>query len=282
MHPHDSRTWQRPADSAPSSRPVSARLVDPEDDLPSATYGGDYETTRIPHYSPGDPVSGPTGLDLLADPEPLPYVDPAISARHAALTPDMLTPDIDRDDRVDERVATADRRGTQDLGLLLLRVAVGAILVAHGLQKAFGFGGGQGLESFKNSLSDMGYQHADVLTYVAAGTQLAAGVLLVLGLFTPLAAAAALAYLINGLAANVAAQHAAGYIGFFLPNGNEYQILLAVALVAIILVGPGRYGFDAGRGWARRPFLGSFAALLLGIGVGVGTWILLNGSNPLG
>src|SRR5262249_27022604 len=207
----------------------------------------------------------------------LPYVDPASSARHAA-----LTPGIDRDNRVDERVATADRRGTQDLGLLLLRVAPGATLVAHGLQKAFGLWGGQGLDSFKNPLSDMGYQHADVLTYVAAGTQLAAGVLLVLGLFTPLAAAAALAYLINGLAANVAAQHGAGYIGFFLPNGNEYQILLAVALVAIILVGPGRYGFDAGRGWARRPFLGSFAVLLIGSGVGVGTWILLNGSNPLG
>jgi putative oxidoreductase len=277
MHPHDSRTWQRPVDSASSSRPVSARLVDPEDDLPSATYDGDYETTRIPHYSPGDPVSGPTGLDLLADPEPLPYVDPAISGRNAA-----LTPGIDTGDRADERVAAADRRGTQDLGLLLLRAVVGAILVAHGLQKAFGLWGGQGLESFKNSLADMGYQHADVLTYVAAGTQLAAGVLLVLGLFTPLAAGAALAYLVNGLAANVAAQHAAGSIGFFQPNGNEYQILLAVALVAIILVGPGRYGFDAGRGWARRPFLGSCAALLLGIGVGVGTWILLNGSNPLG
>ena len=35
---------------------------------------------------------------------------------------------------------------------------------------------------------------------------------------------------------------------------------------AFILTGPGRYGFDAGRGWARRPFIGSFVALLLGIG----------------
>jgi putative oxidoreductase len=254
--------------------------VDPEDDLPSATYGGDYETTRIPHYSPGDPVSGPMGLDLLADPEPLPYLDPAISGRHAALAPDM--DDMETGEPTDQRVLAAGRRGTQDLGLLLLRVVVGGILVAHGLQKAFGLWGGQGLDSFRNSLSDIGYQHADALTYLAAGTQIASGVLLVLGLFSPLAAAAALAYLINGLAANVAAQHDAGYIAFFLPDGIEYQILLAVALVAIILVGPGRYGFDAGRGWARRPFLGSFAALVLGIGVGVGTWILLNGSNPLG
>jgi len=244
--------------------------------VPSATYGGDYETTRIPHYS-ADPVSGPSGLELLADPEPLPYVDPTFSGRHAA--PEFGT---QTNERADRRVAAAGRRGTQDLGLLLLRAAVGTTLVAHGVQKAFGIWGGQGLDWFKNSLSDMGYQHADVLTYVAAGTQMAAGVLLVLGLFTPLAAAAALAYVINGLAANVAAHHDAGYIGFLLPGGYEYQILLTVALVAIILVGPGRYGFDAGRGWALRPFLGSFAALLLGIGVGVGAWILLNGTNPLG
>ena len=36
-----------------------------------------------------------------------------------------------------------------------------------------------------------------------------------------------------------------------------------------------------GRGWARRPFIGSFAALVLGIGAGVGLWILLNGANPV-
>jgi putative oxidoreductase len=277
VHPHDSRKWQRPGDSARSPRHASARLVDPEDDLPSATYGGDYETTRIPNYSPGDPVSGPTGLELLADPEPLPYVDPAISGRHGALAPRIAT-----DDPVDERVAAAGRRGTQDLGLLLLRAAVGATLVAHGLQKTFGLWGGQSLDSFKNTLSGMGYQHAEVLMYLAPGTEIVAGVLLVLGLFTPLAAAAGLAYLINELAAHVAAQRNAGYIGFFLPNGDEYLILLTVALIAIILAGPGLYGFDAGRGWARRPFLGSFAALVLGIGVGVGSWMLLNGSNPLG
>jgi putative oxidoreductase len=272
MHPHD---WRRPDGSA-SSAPTSARLVDPEDDLPSATYGGDYETTRIPHYDSGDPLSGPTGLDLLADPDPLPYVEPSLSGRHA------IAPSLSEPDQLDTRAAAADgRRGTQDLGLFLLRITVGAILVAHGFHKTFGFWGGEGLGAFKNSLAGMGYQHAELLTYLAAGTEITAGVLLVLGLFTPLAAAAALAYLINGLAANLAAQHDAGYIGFFLPDGNEFQVLLAVSVAAIILAGPGRYGLDAGRGWARRPFWGSFAALLLGIGFGVGTWILMNGTNPL-
>ena len=49
--------------------------------------------------------------------------------------------------------------------------------------------GRHGLTGFKNSLSDVGYQHADILAYCAAGGEIVAGVLLVLGLFTPVAAA---------------------------------------------------------------------------------------------
>ena len=93
-----------------------------------------------------------------------------------------------------------------------------------------------------------------------------AGVLLVLGLFTPLAAAGALAYLINGLlASDLGAAALPASFPFFLPDGHEYEITLIVMAAAVILCGPGRYGFDAGRGWARRPFIGSFVALLVGI-----------------
>ena len=76
----------------------------------------------------------------------------------------------------------------------------------HALQKLFGWWGGQGVTGFKNSLSDAGYQHADILAYVSAGGELVAAVLLVLGLFTPIAAAGALAFLINGLLATISAQ----------------------------------------------------------------------------
>ena len=111
--------------------------------------------------------------------------------------------------------------------------------------------------------------------------QIAAGVLLVLGLFTPVAAAGALAYLVTGLLADAMAAHEQARLGSFLTDGHEYKVILAVVVAAIILVGPGRYGLDAGRGWARRPFIGSFVALLLGIGGGVAVWVLLNGGNPL-
>ncbi len=108
------------------------------------------------------------------------------------------------------------------------------------------------------------------------------GVLLVLGLFTPIAAAGGIAYLVNSLLTIISAQRRDGYLAVFGPDGIEYLLVLIVATSAIILVGPpGRFGFDGGRGWARRPFIGSFIALLLGIGGGIAAWVFLHGNNPL-
>lgn len=179
----------------------------------------------------------------------------------------------------EQRVKAAGRRGTQDLGLVLLRVALGVVFIAHGLQKAFGWWGGSGLGGFTEALTEAGYQHAELLTYVAAGAQIAAGVLLVLGLFTPVAAAVALAFLVNSVLVTLTAQREDGGL-FVLGSDAEYQLVLAALAAAIILVGPGRYGFDGGRGWARRPFIGSFLALILGAGGGVAAWFFLHGINP--
>ena len=260
--------WQRPDDLG---RPASASLVDPEDDLPSSKYAGDFETTVIPNYkTDSQPEYG-----LIGEPEPLPYgqgVDSQPMSPYAQ--PADIGPGYD-DRRVD------DRRGTQDLGLMLLRWAVGALLIVHGLQKAFGWFGGPGLDGFEDRLNEAGYQHADMLTYIGTGAQILAGLLLILGLFTPLAAAGALAYLVNGLLVEAMAAHNEARLRDFLTDGHEYKVILIVAVVAIILAGPGRYGLDAGRGWARRPFIGSSAALLLGVGGGIALWVFLNGGNPL-
>ena len=278
--PHDPRPWQRPDESG--GRPASASLVDPEDDPPSANYGGDFETTAIPRYDADKPASEqPFGL--MSDPDPLPYVQPGsgLSAGAYGSTASAAGPtEIGVSDA--DRHVDGDRRGTQDLGLLLLRVAVGVLLISHGLQKLFGWWGGSGLSGFRDYLIDVGFRYADILSYVAAGGQLAAGVLLVLGLFTPVAAAGALAYLVTAMLAEVMDAHNEARLSAFLTDGHEYEVILLVVVAAIVLIGPGRYGLDAGRGWARRPFLGSFAALVLGVGAGVAIWVLLNGANPLG
>lgn len=275
---HDA-PWQRPDQSPEQTpvRPASARLVDPEDDLTPVGYPGDFGTTTvIPCADPNQTGGhGAPAYNLLDDQEPLPYVQPQTPVRPAAVEPAH----IDADD--DEHQHAVGRRGTQHLGLLILRVGLGVVLGAHGLQKLFGWWGGAGVTAFRNSLSDVGYQHADILAYVGAGGEVVAGVLLVLGLFTPIAAAGALAFLINGLLATVSARPHAHTLSYFLPDGHEYQITLIMMAVAVILCGPGRYGLDAGRGWAHRPFIGSFVALLAGIAAGIGVWVLLNGVNPI-
>ena len=273
-HPHDPRTWQRPDDAA--GRPTSASLVDPEDDLPSATYAGDFETTAIPHYDSGQSAPVAPGFGLLNDPEPLPYVQPG--GRHS-VAPFGAEP-AEYGPEAQAGLVGSDRRGTLDLGLLVLRLALGALLIVHGLQQAFGLWGGPGLDGW-GALTAMGFQYGDILTYVTTGGQIAAGVLLVLGLFTPVAAAGALAYLVTGLLAEMMAAHEEARLSTFFTDGHEYKVFLVCAAAALVLTGPGRYGFDAGRGWARRPFIGSFIALLVGVGAGVAVWVLLNGGNPL-
>ena len=274
-HSQDPQPWQRPDEQG---RSTTASLVDPEDDLPSSTYGGDFETTAIPRYDSNKVSTDQPAFGLMSQPEPLPYVQPG---QHSVAPFSAAPTEVGHDEFTGDRGKAAGRRGTQDLGLMLLRIGLGALLIAHGLQKAFGWWGGSGLGGFRDSLTDVGYQHAGILTYVAAGTEIGAGVLLVLGLFTPLAGAAALAYLINALLADFMADPRPRHFTFFLPDGHEYQIVLIVVAAAVILSGPGRYGFDAGRGWARRPFIGSFVALLVGVGAGVAVWVLLNGTNPL-
>ncbi|MGE2814237.1 DoxX family protein [Mycobacterium heidelbergense] len=268
--------WQRPgeAEEPIPARPATARVVDPEDDLTPVGYPGDFGTTTVIPYQ--DPGPAGSGYHLLDQQEPLPYVQPQSESGVSAAEPAEIDAAED-----DERHLEVGRRGTQHLGLLVLRVGLGVVLGAHAMQKLFGWWGGQGVAGFKNSLSDAGYQHADILAYVSAGGELVAAALLVLGLFTPLAAAGALAFLINGLLVTMSAKPHSHSFPFFLPDGHEYQVTLIVLAVAVILAGPGRYGLDARRGWAHRPFIGSFAALLAGIAAGIGVWALLNGVNPL-
>ncbi len=272
--PHDPSAWQRPDDSG--GRPASARLVDPEDDLHSPNFGGDVETTAIPRYDTPKASSDHT-FSLIDDPEPLPYAQPS-----AGLTPGAYSSPAAPTEVGGESAGSAgDRRGTQDLGLLLLRLAVAALFIGHGLQNLFGWWDGSGLDGFRDYLSGVGFQNADILAYVAAGGQIVAGLLLLIGLFTPIAAAGALAYLVTALLAEVSRAHDDARLSAFLTDGHEYQVFVVCAVAALILAGPGRYGLDAGRGWARRPFIGSLAALVLGVGAGIAIWVLLNGANPL-
>ncbi|WP_329041708.1 DoxX family membrane protein [Streptomyces sp. NBC_00178] len=124
-----------------------------------------------------------------------------------------------------------------DGGLLLLRLAVGLTVAAHGTQKLFGWFGGGGLEGTGQFFTMSGYPSGTTMALIAGLSETLGGLGLVTGLLTPLAGAAVLGTMINALAVKWGG-------GFFAPEGVEYELLLAVAAAGLALTGPGRLAVD--------------------------------------
>jgi putative oxidoreductase len=153
-----------------------------------------------------------------------------------------------------------------DLGMLLLRLGIGGLFLAHGVQKVFGLWGGRGLAETTRILADYGFTQASTLSWALGFGELILGALLVLGLFTPLAAA--------GLLAVKACAIAVKWGGpFFAAEGVdalELDVALAAGAAALLFVGAGRIALDSGRTWQRRPLPWALLCLLVGAAVAVG------------
>lgn len=169
-----------------------------------------------------------------------------------------------RDDEYgDEPGGEVDRstrwHGGLDLGLLLLRIGLGATMGAHGLQKAFGLFNGPGVDGFAQILAGHGYTHATLLSWLTALTEIVGGAMLVLGLFTPLGAAALLGVLANA----VYVKHTGGFFLGRQAQGFEFDLLLAVVALSLLFTGPGRLALDVNTPWRRRPMPFGLTGLLL-------------------
>lgn len=157
-----------------------------------------------------------------------------------------------------------------DFGLLVIRLVLGGIFAAHGAQKLFGVLGGSGPEAFAQSLAKSGFQQSQILSLVTGGTELGAGALLVLGLFTPLAAAG-----IAGVMASAVIGTRLGD-GFFSPDGYEYNVVLTALAVGLMFIGPGRAALDNGRSWFRHPVVSGIICLLIAAGSSAGVLFFLH------
>jgi putative oxidoreductase len=82
---------------------------------------------------------------------------------------------------------------TVDAGILLVRVLFGAAIAAHGAQKVFGWFGGYGLKGTGGFFETLGFRPGVMFAAMAGLSELVGGLLLVLGLLTPVGAAAVLA-----------------------------------------------------------------------------------------
>jgi putative oxidoreductase len=154
-----------------------------------------------------------------------------------------------------------------DIGLLVLRLAIGAFFVAHGTDKLFGwFNDGMGMEATRQLLTGFGFTEPGVLAWVVALSETVGGVLLILGLFFPAGAAALL-----GVMANVIVVK--GDWNLFLGD-VELEMTYAAAAFALLFTGPGRFALDRHTHWWRKAPVYGFVFLILAAGLTVVTLVV--------
>jgi putative oxidoreductase len=117
-----------------------------------------------------------------------------------------------------------------DLSLLLLRLVVGTVFVAHGSQLLFGAFGGPGITKAVESLK-VGW-----VGYLVVIGQFFGGIGLILGFLTRFSAASLIVIMIGAIM-RVHLPH-----GFFSQKGGyEFNLALIGLLLPILLLGPGRF-----------------------------------------
>jgi putative oxidoreductase len=121
-----------------------------------------------------------------------------------------------------------------DVGLLLVRLALGLVFVMHGWQKLTGMG----FDGFAGMLASLGVPFPAVNSAIVITLEFAGGLAMLAGIFArPLGVL---------LAFNMAVAAATVHLknGFFLPAGYEFTLTLGLVSLAIAAAGAGRYSVD--------------------------------------
>jgi putative oxidoreductase len=147
-----------------------------------------------------------------------------------------------------------------NLGLLLLRLTVGLTIAAHGSQKLFGWFSGPGLSGTGQFFTMLGFPPGRRYACMAGLSETVGGLLLALGLLTPLAAAAIIAVMIVA----VFSVHLPK--GFFVHNGGyEYNLILSFAALTPVFTGPGSLSVDAFLNQSHSGTMWGLAAFVAGV-----------------
>ncbi len=129
----------------------------------------------------------------------------------------------------------------QPLGLLVLRLVLGTIMIAHGYHKVFG-----GFHHHMDFVGSLGLPRW--LAYFSAGTEFFGGIAIILGLFTRLFA---LAFVIE---MGVAIWKVSLKNGLMGNGGYEFPLALAAIALALVCFDGGPWGFNFGKGgggWSK-------------------------------
>ena len=146
------------------------------------------------------------------------------------------------------------------LGLLILRLVVGLTMAVHGAQKLFGWFGGYGLAGTGGFLEQLGFSPGRRNALFAGLAELGGGLLLALGLATPLAAT----LIISVMFVAIATVHLKN--GFFNSNqGYEYNLTLAAVALSVAIIGAGPVSVDAALRLQDAGPVWGLGALLAGV-----------------
>lgn len=144
-----------------------------------------------------------------------------------------------------------------DVATLVIRLALGPMLVLHGLNKVKG-----GLSGTERWFESLGLRPGWLHARVAAASEIGAGAVVTLGLLNGLGAMAFV-----GLMTVAALTDHRGKGYFIFKGGAEYVVLVGMVAVALAVVGPGRWSLDhvlgldlAGLGWGLIALLGGLVA----------------------
>ena len=122
-----------------------------------------------------------------------------------------------------------------DFALLLIRMMLAAIFIYHGGQKLFGWFGGHGLAGTAVFFAHLGIPHPTLAVILSGATEFFGGLALLFGLGLRLAAIP--------MAFNMAVACLTVHRGAFdaTKGGMEYPLTLFVVLLAMVILGPGRF-----------------------------------------
>jgi len=120
--------------------------------------------------------------------------------------------------------------------LLLLRLILGVIFAAHGMQKLFGAFGGPGLNGVAGMFKELGFSPALFWAWIVALSEGLGGLALILGVLPRIFAG------LIAIVMLVAILKVHGSHGLFAGNGGmEYPLLILTVCIFIILVGAGKF-----------------------------------------
>jgi uncharacterized membrane protein YphA (DoxX/SURF4 family) len=170
-----------------------------------------------------------------------------------------------------DTVETTERKGSflTDLGLLILRVGLGATMIQAGLIKALDFSATAGY------MDSGGWRAPTFAAAMVTAAETVGGIGLLLGLLTPLAACAVTAAMIDAWAATVSGTA-------FWSEPFNVPFVTAFGATALLFTGAGGYSLDSKfLGRSRWPGLLTVPLFLVAIAAAVATWVVLNGTNPI-